>query len=226
MEDPPSLSSPNASPVLIPLVDAFNHERAKPVSWSIDQPNSKPTCLSLIFHTPSPSGSELYNNYGAKPNDELLLGYGFTIPDNPDDTLLLKLPGSEQRFKIAKGASGESMAVWYEIGRRLQQDFATDGDDLDVMMTELELEIGQILPEMIRNLRSKLPAIVDRDPREPLPGVRTDVYAMIRQYVKGQWEILEDLLEFANKRLEAALRRAEELGIDVSLEPEDDSGDE
>jgi hypothetical protein len=33
----------------------------------------------------------VFNNYGPKSNEELLLGYGFTLPNNPDDVVTLKL---------------------------------------------------------------------------------------------------------------------------------------
>ncbi|KAI9447711.1 hypothetical protein H4582DRAFT_1895801 [Lactarius indigo] len=44
-----------------------------------------PDSISLVARTAVDGGAEIFNNYGAKPNSELLLGYGFTIPDNPDD---------------------------------------------------------------------------------------------------------------------------------------------
>lgn len=33
----------------------------------------------------------MFNNYGIKPNDELLMGYGFVLEDNPDDFLSLRM---------------------------------------------------------------------------------------------------------------------------------------
>jgi hypothetical protein len=41
----------------------------------------------------------------------------------------------------------------------------------------------------------------------------------------GQREILDDLLSFAERRLKAAIDRAQELGVDITLES-DDQGDE
>jgi hypothetical protein len=147
----------------------------------------------MVMHKHFQAGEEVFNNYGPKPNDELLLGYGFVLPNNPDDTLLLKLPGNERRFKVGRGATGEVEAVWGEIGRRLQEEFASDGDDLDVMQAELELEIGQILPEMLQTLRQNLPVITDTetntggiDPSRSGTGIRPQVRVMISEYVKGQ----------------------------------------
>jgi hypothetical protein len=39
---------------------------------------------------------------------------------------------------------------------------------------------------------------------------------------EGQGEILDDLLAYTNKRLEVAMKRAEELGIDIALESDDE----
>lgn len=42
------------------------------------------------------TGYEVFNNYGAKPNDELLLGYGFVLPGNPEDFVSLKMGTSAE----------------------------------------------------------------------------------------------------------------------------------
>jgi hypothetical protein len=186
LDDPPSLSKPKSSPILIPLVDSLNHARGTPVSWSINRPTeTKERSLSLVSHKANNAGEELYNNYGPKPNDELLLGYGFVLSNNPDDALLLKLPANERRYRIGRKGTGEVEAVWNEIGRRIQQDFPMDADDLDVMLVELEMEIGQILPEMVTNLRERLPNTSILDQSQSLPRVRTRVQEMIITYVQG-----------------------------------------
>jgi hypothetical protein len=202
MADPPSLSSRNAAPMLVPLVDALNHARGTPISWSIDKQEedtgvpSQVTkkSLSLVSHQHTGPFEEMFNNYGAKPNDEFLLGYGFTLPNNPEDVLLLKLPGSERNFRIIRAALGlgEAQAVWHEIGRRLQEGFATDEDDLDIAFAELQLEIGQLLPEMLRDLKAKLPLAAAFDPS--LPGIRPEVREMVWNYVDGMLLLLLLLL--------------------------------
>jgi hypothetical protein len=188
MDDPPSLSSRNAVPMLVPLVDALNHARGTPISWSVDKQEDASQVtnksLSLVSHRRTEPFKEMFNNYGAKPNDEFLLGYGFTLANNPEDIVFLKLPGSQRNFRIVRAALGlgEAQAVWDEIGRRLQEGFATDEDDLDVAFAELQLEIGQILPEMLHDLKAKLPlAAFDL----PLPGIRPEVREMVWNYVDG-----------------------------------------
>ncbi|PVF96460.1 SET domain-containing protein [Serendipita vermifera] len=190
LHEPPSLTDPSAEPILVPLLDSLNHSRATPVSWSVNRPQNvgnngtvKQPSVSLVSHLPIKRGEEVFNNYGPKSNDELLLGYGFVIENNPEDTMLLKLPGDERRFRIGRKATGEVTNVWNEIGRRLQESFASDGDDLDIMMAELELEIAQVLPEMLHNLKNKLPLLGPQEVTEP---VRNEILQMVRGYVKGK----------------------------------------
>ena len=81
--------------------------RGQPITWlsspvsrdtsddssSNPSPESSTAVPSVSFLNPKPiaSNTEVYNNYGPKSNEELLLSYGFVIPSNPDDTLILRL---------------------------------------------------------------------------------------------------------------------------------------
>jgi hypothetical protein len=72
--------------VLLLGVDTLNHAQGQAVSWIINEssdafiPASLPNlAISLVLHEPSCKGQELFNNYGAKLNAELLLGYGFLL---------------------------------------------------------------------------------------------------------------------------------------------------
>ncbi|GAB7363780.1 hypothetical protein MBLNU230_g4348t1 [Neophaeotheca triangularis] len=73
-------------PVLFPVLDVPNHRNNAHVDWSFD-----PGRFSLSTNQSLEPGNEVYNNYGAKGNDEFLLGYGFCIPDNRNDRILLTL---------------------------------------------------------------------------------------------------------------------------------------
>ena len=53
----------------------------------------------MLNHKEIQPSDEIYNNYAPKQNDELLLGYGFCIPDNPVEQFAIKLrlnPGIEE----------------------------------------------------------------------------------------------------------------------------------
>ncbi|KAL7273848.1 hypothetical protein RUND412_003263 [Rhizina undulata] len=73
------------APVLFPLIDSTNHYPRTKITW---QPGA--TELSIISGEAIEGGGELLNNYGPKANEELLMGYGFTISGNPFDTVVLK----------------------------------------------------------------------------------------------------------------------------------------
>ncbi|KAK5118856.1 hypothetical protein LTR62_000065 [Meristemomyces frigidus] len=73
-------------PVLFPVQDIGNHRNEARVDWSYD-----PGRFGITINDDIAVGEEVFNNYGPKTNDELFLGYGFCIPDNPYDGVLLTL---------------------------------------------------------------------------------------------------------------------------------------
>ena len=88
-------------PVLFPGLDAANHDDHARVEWTYD-----PGQFSLTLAESGvgvEAGSEVFNNYGPKGNGELLLGYGFCIPNNPHDTVAMTLkppsPSVQERLK-------------------------------------------------------------------------------------------------------------------------------
>ncbi|ORY80994.1 hypothetical protein BCR37DRAFT_60747 [Protomyces lactucae-debilis] len=74
--------------ILLPFLDMLDHAPDLPIAWIGD-----PAARHVTFKTGRAidAGATLFNNYGPKPNEELLLGYGFTIKDNPYDTVALKM---------------------------------------------------------------------------------------------------------------------------------------
>lgn len=73
--------------VLFPVLDAGNHKLETKVDWTFDPGRFSVTSLEAYE-----AGAEVHNNYGIwKGNSELLLGYGFCIQENPNDTVMLTL---------------------------------------------------------------------------------------------------------------------------------------
>ncbi|EGX94090.1 SET domain protein [Cordyceps militaris CM01] len=62
--------------VLLPLFDIGNHDMTAPVRW---ERGADGTCALRTGRAHQP-GEQVFNNYSAKTNAELLLGYGFMIP--------------------------------------------------------------------------------------------------------------------------------------------------
>ncbi|GAA5975503.1 hypothetical protein JCM10908_005181 [Rhodotorula pacifica] len=95
---------PNSTPVLFPGIDLLNHRPTARVTWSSDVRGAgsgsvtggeeKGGSLTIVLDELVPAGTQVFNTYGAKSNEELLLGYGFVLPSppsNPADILALKL---------------------------------------------------------------------------------------------------------------------------------------
>ena len=72
--------------VLFPMQDVPNHSHNAHVDWTFD-----PGRFSVTVNDPVEAGDEVFNNYGPKGNGELLLGYGFCLPGNPHDSVMLTL---------------------------------------------------------------------------------------------------------------------------------------
>jgi hypothetical protein len=229
--------------VLIPGVDALNHARAQPVSWVVTAPSSASSVstantshgiISLVTHSASKAGSEIFNNYGAKPNSELLLGYGFTLPANPDDTIVLKIGGG------SGGSSSSSTAAQHEVGRtgrgaasvwsaieaavrKAQED---EDEDEEVSEWQIILDCADMLRSMTESLLTRLPRPGGLSVPVVIPGegpgtLRGDVVEMIDHYVSGQREVLQDLLQYANDREMDGVLLARRGGVVIQLDGND-----
>lgn len=98
-----SHASTSDFPVLFPGLDIGNHSNDAKIDYIFD-----PGRFEIKTNTATVAGEEVFNNYGPKGNDELLLGYGFCIPQNPYNTvpLLLKAPPKELQRQIRDVHSG------------------------------------------------------------------------------------------------------------------------
>jgi hypothetical protein len=233
--------------VLIPGVDALNHARAQPVSWVVTSSSaSTSAAIALVTHKASNPGSEIFNNYGAKPNSELLLGYGFTLPANPEDTILLKIGGTRDTTAtaVAAAAAAAHTPTRYEVGREAHGAAAVWGAIMDAMNAENEKdeeeEEGseapewQIILDSADMLRSMTESLLGRLPSPPqartVPEseagttikLRGDVVPMIDHYVCGQRDVLQDLLQYADDREMGGVAVARQEGIVIRLEGDDD----
>ncbi|CAO3648430.1 unnamed protein product [Mucor fragilis] len=99
-------TSTDQSEVLFPLVDALNHKPNTKITWSR---NGDPETGSLSFVAGQAynTGEEIFNNYGPKSNEELLLGYGFCFEYNEFDHIAIKPnfsqdPNQETKLSILK----------------------------------------------------------------------------------------------------------------------------
>ncbi|KDQ15519.1 hypothetical protein BOTBODRAFT_31834 [Botryobasidium botryosum FD-172 SS1] len=217
-ENPSITSSDSSHPVLLPIVDSLNHARGHQVSWVVSPIQktefapgdhvSKNLQINLIIRSPTAAREQLFNNYGPKPNAELLLAYGFVIPDNPDDTIVLKLGGSDKRWEVGREAKGIE-GVWDEVKSRLSQDAESEEEE----GWAVSLDVAEMLEEMVWQLVKALPKLEERNQE----GVRSEVALMVRIYVKGQMEILTSILEYAARRKEEAIEEARQSGVELDV---------
>ena len=94
-----------------------------------------------MTHNASNPGSEIFNNYGAKPNSELLLGYVFSLPANPDDTILLKIGRTRNTTTAVAAAAAHAP---HEVGRQAHSADAVLDAIMDAVKAEEE---GSEAPE-------------------------------------------------------------------------------
>lgn len=90
-------------PILFPVVDILNHSPTAKVEWDFHP--LQDFSLKILDHEQVRPGDEIYNNYAPKQNDELLLGYGFCIPDNPVEQFAIRMrvdPDTEQASRTMK----------------------------------------------------------------------------------------------------------------------------
>jgi hypothetical protein len=170
----------SAYPILIPGVDSLNHARAHPVSWvvTVEEENSshhQGYSVAIVHHIAAAQGQELLNNYGPKANAELVLGYGFSLPHNPDDTILLKIAGFEgQRWELGRDIR-RAEGLWQEI---LSSFLESEGEELTY---EDILDAAGSLQEMTENLLERLP-------HRHIPDsyiARPEVIEMFQNYIDG-----------------------------------------
>lgn len=145
------LGNPAVEPcglALLPFLDMINHDKAAKVDWtSGTTPES--TEQRVRFKHPSTSsaieaGSEVFNNYGSKSNEEFLMGYGFVLENNEADCV---------RVLVNDGrASDPEFARKRILLEKLKnRDAKKAGEDVGLGDKAYGLEEGQHLFHLRRN---------------------------------------------------------------------------
>ncbi len=112
---PPGVGAASLTPAdeaavgcMVPALDILNHDAAARVRWE-----RRSDRLCFVTEEALPAGAEVCNNYGPKSNEELLLCFGFVVPNNPSDAaaVTLSAPGADTdplaplRRRVARAAS-------------------------------------------------------------------------------------------------------------------------
>ncbi|KAG7666152.1 uncharacterized protein J8A68_000310 [[Candida] subhashii] len=86
-----NLSFAKDSAMLVPVLDMLNHNPKARVVWGFED-----GCFKFRNEDGGKVGEEVYNNYGRKGNEELLLAYGFCFEENESDSVALKIKIPEE----------------------------------------------------------------------------------------------------------------------------------
>lgn len=68
--------------MLLPVYDIINHDIKANVQWAVDDGSGAPGVCSFITFDSYKPGEQVFNTYGKKTNSELLLSYGFMLPES------------------------------------------------------------------------------------------------------------------------------------------------
>jgi len=192
--------------------------------FSRTQPSAN-LSISLKENSAASAGTELFNNYGPKPNSSLILGYGFSLENNPDDTIILKIGGQatqhaqELSHEIGRNAANVG-ALWSNVRALMVENMGhQDGGEEDeagfAQGIETDLQTCEVLEDMVSDLINRLPPL---EAVRENPKVRQEVLIMWKHYVQGQREILASLLAWVTRRGYEIMRSAEEAGIQFMAE--------
>lgn len=98
---------------LAPGADLLDHASVPVATWTCD-PRAG---FRLRMARPVPAGAEITLSYGPKSNARLLLGYGFTLPDNPHHDVEIEV-GDHGFFRLAMTEDAESRRLVATLGGR------------------------------------------------------------------------------------------------------------
>lgn len=199
-------------PVLIPGFDALNHRRGEPVTWSYNEPGES----VFLFRRSYAKGEQVFNNYGAKTNEELCGSYGFVEPDGLDDVLVLALRRSENeapRVFYWPRTEPEPPTILLQALGKHEKAFGLNRADQLLS----EVQAIESLEKMLRQRRNTFRRVqYEVDDAIPctngLVQVRSDVLDMIRTYRAAQADMLDKGLAWVETKLDQVLDELEKEG--------------
>lgn len=208
-------------PVLIPGFDILNHRRGEPVTWSFDSPDK---AVFTIRQDYGPN-EQIFNNYGAKSNEELLMTYGFVEPGGPDDVLVLALrsdPEKPQSIHYWRRSDPEPPASLLEQCRGVIT--MKSDDPIGVLLAEVHAieAIEQFLRQKWKIFKRTQIDVDDAIPFEDTQDyIRMEALNMIHNYregmsfvelTEGQALLIRRGLTWCQDRLDNILDHLEQLG--------------
>ena len=183
--------STGAPGVLLPFFDLLNHGTGTEIEWRGDG-------TSVAFAAGADgieAQAEIFNNYGSKANDELLLAHGFALKNNEHDRFALKMT-------VASGDGRRTLGPFYlrrggdfphALWRALSDPSETASSDSD-SPPEVDAESVEVLLATLERKLAPFTASISAD-AEAARGVAPHYQQSVAFYRTGQREILEDAVE-------------------------------
>ncbi len=182
----PSAGAPG---VLLPFFDLLNHGKGTEIEWRGDG-----TSVAFAAGAAIAPNSEIFNNYGSKANDELLLAHGFALQNNEHDRFALKMTvasGDGRRtlgpFYLRRGGDFPR-ALWRALADPTGDPASSDSDS----PPEIDAESVEVLLATLERKLAPFTASKTADAKAALGAGRS---ASVAFYRIGQREILEDAVE-------------------------------
>ena len=186
--DAPSMGAPG---ILLPFFDLLNHGKGTEIEWRGDG-----TSVAFAAGAAILPNSEIFNNYGAKSNDELLLAHGFALENNEHDRVALKMTVSAEDgrrtlgpFYLRRGGDFPR-ALWRALSDPTGDPASSDSDSAP----EIDAESAEVLLATLERKLAPFTASKTAD-ADAARGVAPPYQRSVAFYRIGQREILEDAVE-------------------------------
>ena len=203
-------------PMLVPIVDILNHDMRANVSWFVTADQNNRAYFNFKSDSLVPGG-EIYNNYGRKGNEELLLGYGFCLENNDADNVMLRIKVASSIIPqlVSEGFEEPDTSSYIRSSAELGSSQVSGGESKDLLFfvtkdfipNNLVLLFQLLLKnkwEASLTLRMKLAGLnqlrdaiekkLDIMPKD-LPQKGDDVSRNIGIYIKSQRTILSNMIK-------------------------------
>mmetsp|Transcript_26162 Transcript_26162/g.61018 ORF Transcript_26162/g.61018 Transcript_26162/m.61018 type:complete len:491 (-) Transcript_26162:103-1575(-) len=178
--------TPIAALCMVPLLDLLNHKSTEEVTVRV-----RSGLLEFFCDKPLKSGTQVWNNYGAKSNSELLMCYGFATSDNSSDVLPLNWAASAQGAMEVRGKVGPTIELTMNgIPEVVVDDIENRQDTAQFIgLLKALLALRRSLKQQLAKVPETLNFTVCKG---PLARARK---ASIQEFLEGQLRIIEVCLE-------------------------------
>ncbi|KAG0323935.1 hypothetical protein BG000_002411, partial [Podila horticola] len=202
--------------VLIPLADMLNHRSRYKISW-LKTPQGLQMSSSAVK-----KGEQVFNNYGPKSNEELLIGYGFCLKDNLDDMVTLKTnftrdPDQDRKTAILKleqyysWMEDEEQEIIHGELKEQQGEYSPLKEELQFVNLRNELAMLDLMDLLLSSKEKMI-----REWEAKLAEPRNEAQEFAQIYRQGQKQILNSCSETIRGMFSTLLQST--LSADLAVE--------